>query len=683
MDSNTGSLFLLKRIELLSENDSLDKADPNDLSVAQEIVKEMDGLPLALDQAGAYIRQTQSRLQEYLDLYKNAKHAAKLRDKRGKHTDDHISVTATFQLAFNKVKQKNSTVTKVLEVCSFLDPNLIPEEIFTHTQTNNFLNDGLAALVDDPFLWPEVLEALSDYSLVKRDTSNKSLSIHRLVQAVIRDLLTEDNKKLLVDSLAKALDSLSNDDAEDPNNWPTYQRLLPSVTSLFNFTKFYQSNVIEAAYLFHPFGIYCYKQALFPQSLDFSNLVLKIKKQCFGNKHPDIANTFINISSIYKTQGKYTQALDSLTQALNIKKFLYGDKHPDIALILNNMGTIYDSIGEYAKALDYYKQALSIRKDHFGDNHPDVAQTLNNIALVYKTQGKYDDALDYIKQVLSIRKKSFGDNHPDVADTLINIGEIYREKGCYVDALNSYNQALSISKNYFDDDHLHVAEILENIAIVYQAQNKHDAALDYLKKSLSTYKKYFGEHHPSVAKALENIGNSYLHNKQYKLALDNYKQTLSIRKDYFGEIHRDVAGTLNNIAGVHYYQNNFKDALSSFNQALSIRKKLFGDNHPDVAQTLNNIALIYQAQDKYNDALSHFQESLNIFDQFFPFHPEVIEVVKSYSQLLLKLKRNSEAQPLLNRLKALSNPIQQSNQRPSINNSTFNISFASPLKPKK
>src|SRR2546421_10260404 len=58
MGVEEGGLFLLRRTKLLSSEASLEPSKQQDQVQAAEIVTELDGLPLALDQAGAYIEET-------------------------------------------------------------------------------------------------------------------------------------------------------------------------------------------------------------------------------------------------------------------------------------------------------------------------------------------------------------------------------------------------------------------------------------------------------------------------------------------------------------------------------------------------------------------------------------------------------------------------------------------------
>ena len=94
------------------------------------ISQELGGLPLALDQAGAYIEETQCSLADYLQFYRTQR--ADLLKARGGLVLDHPEpVATTWSLSFAQVEQRSAAAADLLRVCAFLHPDAIPEEIIT------------------------------------------------------------------------------------------------------------------------------------------------------------------------------------------------------------------------------------------------------------------------------------------------------------------------------------------------------------------------------------------------------------------------------------------------------------------------------------------------------------------------------------------------------------------------
>ena len=92
MDQEIGVLFLLRRAGLIEPDAPLEKTSEKERALAEELVQELGGLPLALDQAGAYIEETATSLQGYLDFYHTYRLA--LLQRRGGLTADHPELVA-------------------------------------------------------------------------------------------------------------------------------------------------------------------------------------------------------------------------------------------------------------------------------------------------------------------------------------------------------------------------------------------------------------------------------------------------------------------------------------------------------------------------------------------------------------------------------------------------------------
>jgi len=180
-DIDTGTMFLLRRSKTVLNELSTIKAvfsnvSNQNLKFAKDIVQELGGLALAIDQAGAYIEQTDCGLEGYLIRYRS--NSVKMLKERGfVHSNDHPdAVYKTFLLALEQVQKRHNLTSQILRDCVFLHPDGIPEKFYSDC---------------DPLELDIALSTLKDYSLIKRVIEKKIFTVHRLVQIVIKDVYNE------------------------------------------------------------------------------------------------------------------------------------------------------------------------------------------------------------------------------------------------------------------------------------------------------------------------------------------------------------------------------------------------------------------------------------------------------------------------------------------------------------
>src|SRR5689334_18543497 len=182
MTPEEGMQFLLYRARLLPTMASLHRLAPTDKAAAREIVAAMDGLPLALDQAGGYIEASSCSLSDYLGLFQSSQ--LRLLDEHEAHTDHPLSVARTFTLVFEQLERKNAHAAELLTVCSFLAPEAIPEAFFSEGAAQ--LGPTFVSLAADTFAFHSAIKALLTYSLLQRDPAMQTITTHRLVQVVLK-----------------------------------------------------------------------------------------------------------------------------------------------------------------------------------------------------------------------------------------------------------------------------------------------------------------------------------------------------------------------------------------------------------------------------------------------------------------------------------------------------------------
>jgi len=413
MEKDEGILFLLRCAKVLQPEEPLAQATSEQQTNAEAIVNVLDGLPLALDQAGAYIEETGCSLPEYLTFYQA--HKKELLRKRGSLSTHYPeSVATTWSLSFQQIEQNSLPAADLLRVCAFLDPDAIPEEMLVEGATH--LGPSLASTVTDPFQLAELVQHLNKFSLVQRNAEQKFLRIHRLVQAVLRDEMTQETQKTWAERVVYAVNEAYPADV-DVNTRSKCERYLPHALICTILLDQYRLAFLEAARLFHKVCLYV---EFYMANVKFTLVeplyvhALDIKEQVLGPTHSDTADTLHVLAQFYHQQHQYAQAEPLYRRALSIRENVEGP-NSKTADTIQSLAELYHQQHQYAQAEPLYLRALSIREQLEPTSalerlvRLDLHSTLHHLGFLYKDLGQYERA-----KVMFNRCTDFLDrNHPD------------------------------------------------------------------------------------------------------------------------------------------------------------------------------------------------------------------------------------------------------------------------------
>lgn len=534
-----GMRFLLHRAKLLDPRNSLEYLPQQEVVSARKIVTVMDGLPLALDQAGAYIAETGCDLTHYDALYQTS-HMILL-NRRGHCEEDHPhSVVTTFSFSFQQVEARNPAAADLLRFCAFMSPEAIPEELFLcKTEMPSESGDSLAlsALELD-----EILALLRCYSLIKRHVATSELSIHRIVQVILK---AQMEPHLYHQWALRAIEIINRGFPEVNafTTWSRCQRLLPH--ALAGITLIEEEHLVseDAGRVLHQTGVYLLEHAQYSQAEAYLVQAHAIRVHLYGREHVQVAESLGYLAELAYHKGQYPQAEQLHLQALTIQQKQVGPLHPAIATSLNNLAGIYWIRGHWEQAMPLYQHALEIREEMLGREHLDVGETVQNIAYLLFEQEHYEEAEPLYLRTLAIYHQVLGTNHAYLIPLLNNLGRLYQAQGKYGDANVQYLQATSLCEHVLDPQHPYHALTLRNRAGLASAQGENSQAEAWYRQTLHFREQMLGHEHPRTAQSQYDLAVFYHEQGQEDKAIHLYQHALAVQVKALGPAHRDTAQT--------------------------------------------------------------------------------------------------------------------------------------------
>ena len=584
--------------------------DPAEQEAARTLAGELGYLPLALEQAAAYMIEHEEAFADYLAAYRTLR--LKLLDEMGPVRGDYPeTVRMIWKRSFDAVAEASPAAIALLRLSAFLAPDAIPYELILEgaSELGEPLAPALASPPGGEYALNKLLTPLAHHSLVRRALEARTYSVHRLVQAVLLDELTDATCRDFAERAIKALNRTFPD--VEYANWPRCERLVPHTLAVWGWIECFDKSeepllVPAAAQLLNQAGYYLYFRARYAEAEPLHRRALAIW-EALGPDNPDTATSLNNLGVLLRLQGRYYgEAEPLLRRALAIREAALGPGHPDTAISLNHLGVLLRAQGRFAEAEPLLRRALAIREVALRSGHPDRVYTLNDLAGLLRDQGRYGEAEPLYRRALALREQALGPDHPDTATSLNNLGALLLAQGRFKkaeplllkEAEPLLRRALAIREAALGPDHPDTAISLNHLGVLLRAQGRFAEAEPLLRRALEIREAALGPDHPDIAQSLNNLAESLRAQGQFVEAEPLYRRALAIRKAALGPEHSKTAYILHNLAESLRVQGRFAEAEPLYRRALAIFEAKLDPEHPYTVYCRENLAKLPSQPDR-------------------------------------------------------------------------------------
>lgn len=642
LSQEEGTRFLLRRARL--SGDTMEQTQA--WSQASTLAALVDGLPLALDQAAAYIEETGCGLSGYVQRYQQRSMA--LLSRRGGLRPDHPEpVATTWSLAFEKVERANLAASELLRLCAFLHPDAIFEDMLSEGAQE--LTPSLQQLASDPFELDAALHTLALYSLLRRDAEQHVLTLHRLVQLALRAQMDTQTQRQWAERAIQLVNQVFS--GVSSTTRARCGRYLPHALVCIELMEQLHLATPAALSLLNKVGAYLRECSQYTQAEALLTQAQRMSEAMLLANDPLLAENLDNLGMLYHDRGKYAEAEPLLLRALTIYEQLWGPEHVAVAVCLTHLVENCRVQAQHERAEQLVRRALAIREHILGPDHPDVAFNLNQLAALFQAQDRYSEAEQLYHRVLTIRQQALGSEHIDVAETLNNLAYLYDTLGKYSEAEALYQQVLTYCEQHLGTHHLYTASTMSNLAEVQRAQG-HIALAEQLHQRVLTIRlETLGADHPHIGKSLHCLAELALAQEEYILAEGLAKQAIEKWKKALGEKHPFIAVGQETLARVYRAQEQLHKAELLAQQTLAHYQEALGQEHQYVASGLNTLAEIYCDQMRYDEAEAFLQRALHIQRQALgKEHPHLTRSMQNLEKLRAARSQESSIRHLDRRM---------------------------------
>ncbi len=384
---------------------------------ARELATKLDGLPLAIATAGAYLSQVSTSLADYLRYYNSS--WLRLQETSPELSSYEDALYSTWNISYKHIHSRNESAGKLLQLWAYFDNQDLWYALLAGGSKCS--PEWFSTIIDDELNFNEAIRLLCDHALVESHGVSGGYGMHSCVHAWIMHVLNSE-RDISMAKLALNCVSSATSDRTVLEYSALQRRLLPHANRclelVYNASIFDLRDCVHILNAANNLGILYSDQGKMKEAEEMYLRALAGKEKARGPEHKSTLDTVNNLGNLYKNQGKMKEAEEMYLRALTGREKAWSSEHTSTLDTVNNLGSLYSNQGKMKEAEEMYLRALAGYEKVWGPEHKRPLDTIYNLAVMYKKRLMFEDAAKHFELVVQGYTKILGPEHSETVEAL-------------------------------------------------------------------------------------------------------------------------------------------------------------------------------------------------------------------------------------------------------------------------
>ncbi|OLT07311.1 hypothetical protein BJF90_14380 [Pseudonocardia sp. CNS-004] len=380
------------------------------------LAESLGDLPLAVEQAGAYIADSDLDTDAYIRAL--TQRPDQLFTRVG-DSDYPTAMTLSWTMAFDRLAADNPVAFDVLALMAWMASEPVPIGLLRDRPD---ALPGRLRVVADDLIRADCVRILHQRSMAA--WIENTLQLHRVPAALLRARNSHagDAESLAAAVLRLLHAALPEDVWDNPDTWGPWEPLLPHVLTATDAGRPLHGSPAESGWL-----------------LD-------------------------RAASYLQTRGQPGAAHPLFRRAFDLRREAFGDDHADTLRSANHLAVVLRDVGDFHEARSLHEGTLLRRRRTLGGDHIDTLSSANNLAAVLRALGRFDVARTWDEDTFTRRRRVLGDDHGETLGSANNLAADLHELGEFEKARTIAADAHRRARRALGDDHPNTIKIAGNLA---------------------------------------------------------------------------------------------------------------------------------------------------------------------------------------------------------------------------
>ncbi|MEV0660045.1 FxSxx-COOH system tetratricopeptide repeat protein [Actinomadura luteofluorescens] len=552
-----------------------------DAEPAARLAAALGDLPLALEQAGALHAESGMEVEEYLELLRERTSALLA---VGHPPEYPMSMTAAWSISVSSLGDQMPEAIDLLRCCAFFGPEPIPRDVFSTTSLTARL--GLGNLISDRIRLGKAISELGRYALLKIDLKGRTVQVHRLVQALIREDLTPDEQESIRAEVHQLLVGARPGNPDEVVNWPNFSTLVAHLVP----TYVEDSVVPNVRALALDMVRYLYQSGDWATAHELIQRFHARWTEVSGGDDPDVLRLQRELGYVLRELGQYQEAYDQNQQTL-AQMHAKGLSDEDVLRLVNSLGADLRARGEFGAALAHDSDSLQRHEAAFGRADHRTLRVMNNLALDYDLNSRWTESKQYYQEAINLADemgRSIGGAF--YLGTWNGLARAARMSGEYSEACDMGEDAYAYGVEILGREHPWTLRTAKDLSIAQRRYGDLEQAKRTTEDTHARCVRLFGLDHPDTLAAATALTNLQRNEGREEEAATLMSDTVNRCRKIYGPDHPYTLSCLGNLAVLRRVTGNVEEARSLNEEALAGVAAKLSDRHHYYLNMATNLA---------------------------------------------------------------------------------------------
>ncbi|RJL32498.1 FxSxx-COOH system tetratricopeptide repeat protein [Bailinhaonella thermotolerans] len=405
---------LRRRVPALSDED------------ANRVAEELGDLPLAIEQAGAWLQETGMPVEEY--VAKLTEQPAKTLELGDAPPAYQTHVAATWNVSFQRLRERSPAAVRLLQLLAFFAPEPVSLSMLYGDETVRCLVP-YDETVREKIMIGRLVKELSRLALAKVDQRDNSVQVHRLVQAVLRDQMNEEELESTKHEVHRILVGARprEGDTDDPETWPRYDEIWPHLTP----SEAERCDEEETRQLLIDRVRYLWRRGELDRALRLGRRLEDLWTTKLGDFDQQTLYLRFEMGNVLLFKGRYQEAVDLFQAVLDDQRRVLPERHHHPLVTAGGLAAGLRALGRLEESLRMEEETYARTRDLFLEDHPRTLMVANNLAVALRHMGDFNAARRLDQETLDMRRAVLRPDHSFTLVSEMNLARDMREAGEY------------------------------------------------------------------------------------------------------------------------------------------------------------------------------------------------------------------------------------------------------------